>query len=574
MVGSIIKHTIFLVLVVLFFILLVGFLLNASVYGQEGDFYDQLSQREKKIAAKMERIYLGRGTKAPLKIFGDYEIKEDESIRGNILLAKGTLLIKGEVDGDVLVLFGDVELDSTAFVDGDVIAVDGKVWLEEGASVHGDIIERGPFTRDGRDYEGEKSEETYINTSKRHHKKHKKKTVRVHEEKSKGSGLWFNYNRVDGLTLGLLLPNQQWWRRHRRNFAVLGKVGYSFASKGIQYRVGLERWLFDDFRFSLGAEIHDLTDTQDRWIIDDLENTLAAMLIKEDFRDYYNRTGYSFYLAQKLGGPITLKGEYRNDDFSRLVNLTNWSVFGKNKRFRPNPRPLPGTLIDEQWNVFSGPAKLHLQSAVGTVTIDTRNDQKNPTRGWYIQGFYERAGFELESDMDFERYILDIRRYQPLGWDENLDVRIRAGAATGVLPPMYWFDLGGISTLRGYRFKEFTGDRMVLGNLEYRLKTSGSDWFILDDFDLILFVDSGLAWFANGESEKTLDAWPIDEEVQKRSLNTLPDQAFRELSWGDLKTNVGIALASADDEFRINFAKRTDRGNSDIVITFRITKPF
>jgi hemolysin activation/secretion protein len=35
------------------------------------------------------------------------------------------------------------------------------------------------------------------------------------------------------------------------------------------------------------------------------------------------------------------------------------------------------------------------------------------------------------------------------------------------LPSQYLYDLGGISTIRGYDYKAFTGDRMVLINAEY-----------------------------------------------------------------------------------------------------------
>jgi len=238
---------------------------------------------------------------------------------------------------------------------------------------------------------------------------------------------------------------------------------------------------------------------------------------------------------------------------------------------------MPWTFAGDGWfHTYLNPFDLKIQSAAGKMTIDTRNDKKNPTRGWHISAFAEKSGPGMVSDLDFERYILDIRRYQPFGWDESLNIRLRAGTATGTLPPMYWFDLGGISTLRGYDFKEFTGDRMVLGNVEYKLNTGRDNWFILDGFDIILFADAGYAWFANNDTPNQMSRWPLDKEFVNQSRDTFPEDTFESLKWQNLKTDIGIALASNDGDFRINFAKRMDRdfGDSDIVVTFRLRQPF
>ena len=215
-----------------------------------------------------------------------------------------------------------------------------------------------------------------------------------------------------------------------------------------------------------------------------------------------------------------------------------------------------------------------MQSYSFNLVYDTRDDDENPERGWFINLFAEKAGNGLKSDLDFQRQILDVRRYQPLGWDEGLDLRLRIGSSNGVLPPMYWFDLGGLSTLRGYRHKEFTGDRMLLANIEYTLETSELDWTLFDEMNLVLFVDSGCAWFAESNTPEMQLYWPMDPKYVDKMNEKKLDDSFSSLTWSSLKTNVGIGLSSEDDDFRINFAKRTDVGDGDIVVTIRLKKEF
>ena len=575
------KQVLVLLAIALAFILVVGALLHSQVYGQDrDDYYENMTAKERKIAREMERKYLRQSKGEYLRFWGDTEIDEDEIIKGDMMVTKGSLIVSGEVEGNVVVLFGDVELDSTCLVDGNVVAVDGKVWRERGAVVIGDVIEtayneKSSKPRWKRDREDDDQRTWVARKWTRRERPPVKETKHPHiedEDDFENSPCYVQYNRVDGLSLGLRMPSSNWWEQRHHSFAIYGFGAYGFASKKWRYQLGIERWVSDYFRFTIGGEAHSLTDTQDQWIISDLENSLAAFLLKEDFRDYYKRVGLSGYIAQNLSPFVQLRAEYHRDEFTNLDKKTNWALFGGKKNFQQNPAAQPyGFLNDEGKDIMT------IQSAVAKLVIDSRNSEKQPDRGWYIQAFGERAGHELESDLEFERFMIDIRRYQPLGWDENLDIRLRAGSATGVLPPMYWYDLGGISTLRGARFKEFTGDRMVLGNIEYHLNTgSGSlgGWFIFDDFDLILFVDSGYAWFANAQNADSLGNWQNYAANLEAAEKLRPTDGFEDLDISDLKTCVGIGFADRDGTFRVNIAKRIDVGGKPIVVTLRIRKPF
>ena len=289
-------------------------------------------------------------------------------------------------------------------------------------------------------------------------------------------GLVAQYNKVDGLYLG--------WRPQIpfNDFSRLvqyGELGRGLGSDYWHYQLGAE-WLAVErnrgpYAARLGAELHDLTDTQDHWLLSTEENSLDAVLFRRDFRDYYRRTGFSAYAVQGLGTDLSLTVRYTQDDFASLENSVQWTLLGRlgRNRFRPNPA------IDEE----------RYKSLRAELRWDSRDSRHSPRRGWFVNGLGERAGGTWGGDRDFERYILDVRRYQPVSQGSRLDLRLRLGRATGSVPRQYHFNLGGFSSLRGYGFKEFSGDRMALFNAEH--------WLQGGRVNVGFFADAGSAWLAD-----------------------------------------------------------------------------
>lgn len=603
---TVIRQALVLIGLTLAFILILALLLFNQAMGQisEEEYFEKMTRNDRKIAKEIEQKYLGSG-KSIQRYFGNVNIGKDEEIHASIVVMKGNAEIDGEIHGDVIVIYGLIELGETASVDGNVVSIGGKVWRSEEARIRGDIVETS-LKKMQQDYENEaddpdlidedeiaEAEDAYQIQEKiqkkmeamearlkqrqreleRRDRELERKMQELTERKTIQSKwgypmpeddtgpIKFRFNRVEGMFLGLQLPSVSQWLRNEQHFAIFGHGGYGFKNKEWRYQIGLQRWFGDVNRFTVGTEAHRLTDTQDEWVISSLENSLAALFLKEDFQDFYRREGFSVFASQNFSPVLQLRGEYRRDEFVNMANKNNWALFGNKKKYRPNPLALPAQV-----------KQLDLGTLVGHVTIDSRNDRCSPDKGWYIDAMAEISGQYVQSDQEFERFILELQHYQPIGWNENLNIRLRAGTSTGTLPPMYWYDLGGISTLAGYRYKEFTGNRMVLGNLEYVLRTSSMphlDLLFLNSFNLILFVDSGYAWFAKDENTYKQGSEPAQIAATESML-----EGFDSLDLGKLKTNVGIGLASEDDDFRINFAKRTDRGGDDIVVTFRVSAKF
>ncbi len=190
--------------------------------------------------------------------------------------------------------------------------------------------------------------------------------------------------------------------------------------------------------------------------------------------DYYSRQGAAFHIAQyyEMNSRITLS--YDVDKYSSLARNTNWSIFGGDRIFRDNPA------IDEGW----------MRSIVVDVEHRNYNGEK-VKQGWIADLHWETT---LSGAFDFRVLTADAVRYQPLFRGLQMNVRFRAGTSSGELPIQKSYQIGGFNTLNAFPYKEFSGNRLLLANLEFLFSPdlfTRSDFFPLDTGTLILFADAG-----------------------------------------------------------------------------------
>ncbi len=283
-----------------FIILLLGLLLQKQLYGHVVSPYKAVVIEEHNRESYMQMY----DVHPVVRFEGDVEIKITEEIGGDVALHNGTLWISGKIYGTVFVKNDDIDMDSAAVVKGDIIAINGKIWLGKSAAVTGDVIETA-------------SEDLPNDMTKQ--SSDRKRTARQkydHDDSFEHQPCWIAYNRVDGLTVGLRKPESFFYARH--SFQFFGKGGYSFAAKTFQHQAGLKRYLVGWSGLALGGGIYDLTATSDRWIITDLENAMAAFLIREDFFDYYHKSGYHYFVSSEFGHNSYLRFGYASDKVTDL----------------------------------------------------------------------------------------------------------------------------------------------------------------------------------------------------------------------------------------------------------------
>ena len=363
---------------------------------------------------------------------------------------------------------------------------------------------------------------------------------------------FLRYNRVEGFYLGFAQPKRLYW--HSQPWLVsTASLGYGFANHTWRYSLGLYFPIYlEDQIIEIGGKGYSLTDSKDQWSFDRDENSLMAIVAREDFLDYFEREGFTVSAAWYYRGGDWMNARasvgYVHDTYGNMNRATNWSIFGGDKQFRPNP------LINDG-NINS----LVIGGGISTLAgLDER------TNGWDVQLQYEMAGGFAAGDFEFTQLILDVRRYQPLGEHLNLNLRARTGMSDGLVPQQRGFELGGPGTLPGYRFKEFAGSHVALLGAEFIVRSSivgnARGWAknVLHNTNIIFFANAGSTNGASPRHSQVLPSGDVIDvtDVSRGAYDVAMSDDFVLDNW---KSDLGVALGSADGNFRIGAAWRLDR---------------
>jgi len=427
----------------------------------------------------------------------DINIEEDEFVRGMIMSVTGNIEVSGEVNKDVISLFGNIYVGSEAVARGDIISIMGRVDISREASVYGEVYTGKDKQRHRYRHWGPRNQIDFLNG--------------------------FGYDRVDGATLtgGLkyvdldsLLPS------------VWGSIGYAFASERWRYKVGLEQVILRRPAIALGGEYYRRLASEDDWLLSDDENHAFTLLVTEDFKDYYEAEGGTVYLKLRPYSRLTIEGRYRLEETNWLgAHAHLFSLFGGDKLFRDNFSTVDSTFREIGIAELGSTTNSNLSASIKWDTRDA--DEPRRQSAWVTGANIEWSTPDLDSDFDYRRYTIDIRRYQKVNRRTTLLLRGMYGGSDGYLPMYKRFYVGGLGTLRGYKHKEFIGSRFWMTNAEYRIDFPRTD------------VAMSVLW----------DAAQITQDSK------LSDSV-------EVKHSLGVAIYIGDD-FRVSLAKRLDRSHDD-----------
>ncbi len=502
------------------------------------------------------------------RLNGDVEIATGQTIVGNVVVSNGTVTVRGTIQGDLLVIDGAIRLMNASRVEGDVTAINARIEREDDAEIGGALREENGqdewMVDDAWDLEDSDEDEDGMSMFKsKFFDVFMGDTPRLFPLGTDMGETVLRYNRHEGLYFGLASSKRLHWNS-KPWIVGTGSLGYGFASHRWRYSLGLYFPIYlKNQIIDFGAEGHSFTDTRDQWVINRDENTAMSFFAKEDFRDYFEREGFSASASWNLrledALSVRASAAYVHDTYRSLAKETNWSLFGGDKIVRANPPILNG----------------NLNSVVFQVEGATTGSYKEDVPGWKGALSIETAGGGLKGDMDFRQIMMDVRRYQPLLGFLNLNVRGRAVASSGFVPMQRAVELGGIGTLPGYGFKEFGGTHALLLNAELIVRSDevaghAEGWasHLLDMVNVIFFYDGGAV-----NTGLLLPGNQRSRTGTALDFGTSFSDGFDHMStW---KSDLGVALGNSDGSFRIGAAWRLD-GIEDHspVFVLRLSRPF
>lgn len=436
---------------------------GAGVVGPGLMAQEEPTEEEVLPRAAREEVVAFLNDPATLRFDGGGRVPAGRTLEGDVGTLGGTFILAGAIQGDLVVVNGDLRLTSGARVDGDVTVVGGGASGLADAEIDGAVTVFAQRLRYARESgrivllePGDRPEDEGFSPSLGFGRS--RFTVRA------GT----NYNRIEGLPVmfGPIVETASSNPLRLDALAVWRTVhGLELDPGEMGYRVRLEQFLGGRELFSVGASAYALVAPMEQWSLTDLEASLATFSLHRDYRDYFDREGWSvFASARSPALPLSFELEYRDEEHGVARVGSPWSLTDNDEPWRPQPLVAEG----------------RLRTLTATVDYDTRNDREEPTHGWWIRG---RSTFGLSGsaviqehvrpyasgpptvdppgvvvvpadpvDATFATAFVDARRYNRVGPTSELLLRtVLGGSLTGdPLPPQFQHALGGEGSLPGF----------------------------------------------------------------------------------------------------------------------------
>ena len=326
--------------------------------------------------------------------------------------------------------------------------------------------------------------------------------------------VWVRYNRSEGLFVQL---NMHVINEYISGNILYGGIGRSFSRNKYSGIIGIEQRLFhNNFQFYL--ERYDKSHTDDIWRMSDKLNSLAAFLIHEDFLDWYHTDGFQGGININLPLSINANLNYTDETQARMNTVASWSLFGSNKDFRGLFPIQEGDEVNYKWEISTGqPYQWNYNSSFTS----------------YLK--YSQTESTDLSDFNYDKKEFAINTFLPFARNVGIHFLLNAGSLSGNNYGLqHMFHIGGIGSLRGYDWKQFSDNQYSSGTIE----------LVFDE--LSIFYDRAATW-ESSQSSISADHW-------NKLIKSHSGASFG-MSVGNKKARLDIIkpLRTEDNEIIINF---------------------
>lgn len=441
------------------------------------------------------------------KLSGDTRIAAGNEVTGNVAILEGIVTFGGHVGGDLMIINGSVTFEPGARVDGDVTVIGGMLrgvgnltaksvtWHRERLKyeLRDGVLSltalRSPELSAGHEFEFGRTDFLVA---------------------ARGG-----YNRSEGLPV-YAGPRLTLRRRNptlvEGLFIFRSAAAFQFDEQDYGYAIRAEQFIGGRQTVRAGVRVANEIQPVETIGLSDRENSLSTLVFHHDYRDHYNRKGFSAYLAsERKGLELGWRLSYNSYHYTNAELRDPYS-------FIDNPDP---------WRPEVHVPDVSLHTLDVQLSYDTRNEDRDPASGWLIRGELEaplavNGAGQTEFSKSYRYGSIDIRRYARLSPYSRLSLHaVTQGTINGALPTFRQQSLGGYATLPGYKAYEYDCgghdaaffahtrspyygcDRMMLFQVDYQVRfrwlsligrSIGRDFGLLENIRGVLFLDSGHAW--------------------------------------------------------------------------------
>lgn len=361
--------------------------------------------------------------------FTDISIDSGTFIRGVVMSVTGDIIVRGEVNKDVISLFGDVTIAPGGVVRGDVVSMYGLVTVDGRAVLYGRVA-------DG-------SADSF-------HRRKRGTSAGVSLAFDGG----FQYNRVDGF-----LP---WGRASFGSVdstipEIQFQLGYAEASDRIRAQLDIRHVVLRSPVTEVSLSARQWLTSDDERLLGWDENSVFSLLATEDFMDYLERRGVSFGVRVQPMQRLRAELRFEAADLNWIEASPNlWSLAGGSKRFPLNfGRPS----VQDRESAAAERDSSRLRELSVQIALSKRDDQSSSPKPSDWRSDLELLWSESSwsASRTYHRFHMGVERDQLISGSFRLRMAVRAGGGSSSIPVDRLWYLGGLSTLHGYDHKEFSG---------------------------------------------------------------------------------------------------------------------
>ncbi len=273
------------------------------------------------------------------------------------------------------------------------------------------------------------------------------------------------FNRVEGFFLGgkmkldTLMPN----------ISLRASAGYGFSDTTFKYNFGATYFPSSKKTFGFGIDVYrKLDNIPDEGYYGSTIISLMSLIDKNDYRDYFLATGWAAFTRFKPSRTVTAELSFINEKHSSMFNNTDYSLFAKNKVFRPNPSINDGILKSINAGVRFGGEEVPL----GIISRDALEFSIEHSSPSLTGGDFDFTRYSTSFDWSVQTFATDLL------FPPKLSMKVSAGTSMGSLPPQKMFALDSrasgyapFGVLRGSQVKGFTGDHFFMLNIEHNFRS-------------------------------------------------------------------------------------------------------